>query len=100
MAQPPRPLTRRLLSDALLRYRIMSYVVGVMLILVFATIPFQSIDSVLGPIHGVLYLIYLITVVNLLVVYRLGLWTFVGMVAAGWCPFPGLHRWSGGDPGG
>jgi integral membrane protein len=78
---------RRLLSDALWRYRIMSYVVGVMLILVFATIPFQSIDAVLGPIHGGLYLVYLATVVNLLFRYRIGLWSFVGMVVAGWCPF-------------
>jgi integral membrane protein len=78
---------RRLLSDALWRYRIMSYVVGVMLILVFATIPFQSIDAVLGPIHGALYLVYLATVVNLLYRYSVGLWSFVGMVVAGWCPF-------------
>jgi integral membrane protein len=58
-----------------------------MLILVFATIPFPRIDAILGPIHGVLYIVYLVTVVNMLIVYRIGLWYFVGMVVAGWCPF-------------
>ena len=84
MAQPAGALTLR---DPLLRYRIMAWIVGVMLILVFATIPFPKIDAVLGPIHGVLYIIYLATVVNMLIAYRIGLWYFVGMVVAGWCPF-------------
>ncbi|HET9077923.1 MAG TPA: DUF3817 domain-containing protein [Acidimicrobiales bacterium] len=75
------------LRDPLLRYRIMAWIVGVMLIAVFATIPFPSIDAVLGPIHGVLYIIYLATVVNMLLAYRIGIWYFVGMVVAGWCPF-------------
>ena len=71
------------------RYRVMAWVVGVMLIAVFIfLIPaVNKVDGVLGPIHGVLYLVYLITVVNLMVVYRLGFWYFVGMVVAGWCPF-------------
>ena len=84
MAQPSGALTLR---DPLLRYRIMAWIVGVMLILVFATIPFPKIDAVLGPIHGVLYIIYLATVVNMLIAYRIGLWYFIGMVVAGWCPF-------------
>lgn len=75
------------LREPLVRYRIMAWIVGVMLILVFATIPFPSIDAVLGPIHGVLYIIYLATVVNMLIAYRIGIWYFVGMVVAGWCPF-------------
>ena len=65
----------------------MAWIVGVMLILVFATIPFPKIDAVLGPIHGVLYIVYLATVVNMLIAYRIGIWYFVGMVVAGWCPF-------------
>lgn len=75
------------LRDPLHRYRIMAWVVGTMLIIVFASIPFQSIEKVIGPIHGILYIIYLATVVNMLIVYRLGFWYFVGMVVAGWCPF-------------
>jgi len=67
----------------------MAWVVGVMLVLVFIfLIPaVNKVDGVLGPIHGVLYIIYLATVVNLLVVCRVGFWYFVGMVVAGWVPF-------------
>ena len=75
------------LSSPLIRYRVMAWIVGVMLILVFAAIPFGSVEAVLGPIHGVLYIVYLATVVNVLIAYRPGLWYFVGMVVAGWCPF-------------
>jgi integral membrane protein len=45
------------------------------------------VEKVIGPLHGVLYIVYLATVVNMLIVYRLGFWYFVGMVVAGWCPF-------------
>ncbi len=71
------------------RYRVMAWVVGVMLIAVFIfLIPaVNKVDGVLGPIHGVLYIVYLVTVVQMLVVYRLNFWYFVGMVVAGWCPF-------------
>jgi integral membrane protein len=65
----------------------MAWVVGTMLIAVFVAIPFQSVEKVIGPIHGVLYILYLATVVNMLIVYRLGFWYFVGMVVAGWLPF-------------
>jgi integral membrane protein len=75
------------LSSALLRYRIMAWIVGAMLIAVFCAIPFQSVEKILGPVHGFLYIGYLATVVNMLIAYRLGFWYFVGMVVAGWCPF-------------
>lgn len=75
------------LSSPLVRYRIMAWIVGTMLIAVFCAIPFQSVEKFLGPIHGFLYLVYLATVVNMLIAYRLGFWYFVGMVVAGWCPF-------------
>ncbi|MGC8512102.1 MAG: DUF3817 domain-containing protein [Acidimicrobiales bacterium] len=77
------------LSDPLWRYRVMAWVVGTMLILVFiGLIPaINSVDAVLGPIHGVLYIVYLATVVNMLVAYRLNIWYFIGMVTAGWFPF-------------
>jgi integral membrane protein len=73
-------------SGAVMRYRVMSYVVGVFLITVFVCIPFQSVEKVIGPIHGVLYLVYLVTVVELVIRARIGLWRFVGMVVAGWVP--------------
>ena len=70
------------------RYRLMAYVVGVMLIIVFiCLIPaINSADGVFGPIHGVLYIVYLVTVLNVIIYYRLGFWYFVGMVCAGFCP--------------
>lgn len=77
------------LKEPLTRYRIMAWVVGVMLILVFiGLIPaINSVDSVLGPIHGVLYIVYLATALNVVARYRVGFWVLVGMVVAGWCPF-------------
>lgn len=75
------------LRDPLIRYRIMAWIVGTMLIAVFVVIPFQSVEKVIGPIHGILYIVYLATVVNMLMVYRLRFWYFVGMVVAGLCPF-------------
>jgi integral membrane protein len=79
----------------LIRYRVMAYVVGVMLILVFVMIPFQPVEKIVGPLHGALYIVYLLTVVNMLVAYRLGLWMFAAMVAAGFCPFLSfvVERW-------
>jgi integral membrane protein len=65
----------------------MAWIVGTMLIAVFVSIPFQSVEQILGPVHGVLYIVYLATVVNMLIAYRLGFWYFVGMVVAGWVPF-------------
>jgi integral membrane protein len=83
------------LSGILLRYRIMAYIVGVMLIMVFCAIPFQSVERVVGPIHGVLYILYLAAALHLVVRARLGLWTLVAMVTAGWVPFVAfiVERW-------
>ena len=74
-------------ASAFKLYRVMAYIVGVMLIVVFVSIPFDSVERVVGLFHGVLYLIYLATVVNLMIRARLGLWPFVAMVVAGWIPF-------------
>jgi len=80
---------RRLATDTLFRYRFMSYVVGTMLIILFiGLIPaINSINKVVGPIHGVLYILYLVSAVMVLIRYRVGFWTFVAMVVAGFCPF-------------
>ena len=83
------------LARSLLLYRILAYIVGVMLIIVFCAIPFSSVEQVVGPIHGVLYLVYLAAALNLVVRARLGLWTLVAMVTAGWVPFVAfvVERW-------
>jgi integral membrane protein len=72
---------------ALIRYRIMAYIVGVGLILVFAGIPFQGFERVIGPIHGTLYIVYLIAGADLA---RRAHWTLGRMalvVLAGFIPF-------------
>jgi integral membrane protein len=65
----------------------MAYIVGVGLITVFICIPFDSVEKVVGFAHGMLYLLYLVTVLDLVRRARLNLWTFLGMVACGWVPF-------------
>jgi len=54
------------------RYRVMAYVVGVMLlVLTVVAIPLKyaadtpGVVAVVGPIHGVLYFLYLLTVLDL-----------------------------------
>lgn len=84
MAQPSRYLT---VTAALTRYRIMATVVGVMLLVVFIGIPFDRFESVVGPIHGALYIIYLLTVLDLVIRARLRLWPLIAMVVSGWVPF-------------
>ena len=53
-------------KSTLLRYRVMAYVVGVgLLVLVLIGVPLQyaadkpAVVEVVGPIHGVLYMVYL-----------------------------------------
>lgn len=79
------------------RYQIMAYVVGVMLIVVFiGLIPaINSMDAVVGPIHGALYIVYLVTVLQVWRDHRLPLWTVAAMVTAGWVPFVAfaVERW-------
>ncbi len=83
------------MSGALLRYRIMAYIVGVGLIVVFISIPFDAVEKVVGFTHGMLYLLYLVTVLDLVRRARLRFWTFVAMVACGWVPFMAfvVERW-------
>lgn len=60
------------MKGALLRYRVMAYVVGVMLlVLVFVAMPMkyvgddETLVEMVGPAHGFLYAVYLLTVVDL-----------------------------------
>jgi len=78
---------------SLVRYRAMAYVVGVgLLVLVCVGVPLQyaagrpGVVAVVGPIHGLLYIVYLLTVADLARRFRLGLGPLVALVAAGFVP--------------
>lgn len=81
-------------KKALWRYRVMAYVVGVgLLVLVGVGVPLQylasepAVVSVVGPVHGFLYIVYLLCVADLTRRFRLGLGQVVALVAAGLVPF-------------
>jgi integral membrane protein len=87
------------LRGTLARYRVMSYVVGVMLlILVFVAVPLRyaagvpEVSKVVSPIHGFLYIVYLVAGFDLALKAR---WTAKGTVLvllAGVVPF--LSFWA------
>ncbi len=88
--------------STLVRYRVMAYVVGVgLLVLVLIGVPLQyaadkpAVVQVVGPIHGVLYMVYLLTVADLARRFRLGLGQVIALVAAGFVPFLAFiaERW-------
>jgi integral membrane protein len=82
------------LTGAILRYRIMAYLVGIgLIVLVFIGIPLQygadapGVVKVVGPIHGALYIVYLLTALDLARRARFRLLQLAAMVAAGFVPF-------------
>jgi len=82
------------LQGALLRYRAMAYTVGVaLLVLVLVGVPLQlwahrpAVAGVVGPIHGFLYIAYLVTAADLIRRVRWPLTELVPMVLAGLVPF-------------
>ena len=82
------------LAGAVLRYRIMAYIVGTgLLILVFVGVPLQygagipQVAEVVGPIHGFLYIVYLLTAVDLARRARFTLLQLAAMIGAGFLPF-------------
>jgi len=86
----------------LIRYWVMAYVVGVgLLVLVLVGVPLQyaaakpAVVQVVGPIHGFLYIVYLVTVADLAHRFRLGLGQVIALVAAGFVPFLAFvaERW-------
>ena len=93
-------------TGPLVRYRVMAWIVGVMLIVVCVFIHVghwsivgyhtsRSVERVVGPIHGALYIVYLFTVLQLWIAARLR-WPMVAlMVTAGWLPFTAFiaERW-------
>ncbi|WP_029433787.1 DUF3817 domain-containing protein [Blastococcus sp. URHD0036] len=86
-------------AGALLRYRVMAYVVGVMLlVLVAVAMPLKyaadvpEVSAVVSPVHGFLYIVYLVTAFDLA---RKSRWTAKGTVLvllAGVVPF--LSFWA------
>jgi integral membrane protein len=94
------------MSGALTRYRVMAYVVGIGLaVLVFIGIPLQLAghDGVVrwvGMLHGYLYIVYLLTALDLfrrsrLSGGRLNIWHLLAMVCAGFVPILAFvaERW-------
>ncbi|HVQ19296.1 MAG TPA: DUF3817 domain-containing protein, partial [Actinomycetes bacterium] len=74
------------MNGALFRYRLMAWIVGVMLLLVTAAtfVKYLADDdrwiAIVGPIHGFLYMAYLLTVLDL--AFRLR-WSIVRTVVVG-----------------
>jgi integral membrane protein len=94
------------LATPLGRYRIMAWIVGVMLIFVYLFIHVGhwsifgyhtsvKVEDVIGPIHGALYIVYLFTVLQLALAAGLRLGMVALMVTAGWLPFTAFvaERW-------
>lgn len=89
-----------MLTTAMGRYRLMANVVGVLLlVLFFVAWPLRiwfdqpGVGKVVGPLHGLLYIVYLVTVFQLaLEIRRLfnrgssWLGTVAAMVMGGWVP--------------
>lgn len=82
------------MRGALLRYRVMAYIVGVgLVVLVFIGVPlrygagFRGVVAVVGPLHGFLYIVYLATALELAWRARLSIWRMAAMVGAGFIPF-------------
>jgi integral membrane protein len=81
------------INGALLRYRILAYMVGVgLFILVFIGIPLQIwahsevIVKIVGPIHGVLYIIYLLSAADLWVRAKYKIGRVIATILAGFVP--------------
>jgi integral membrane protein len=87
------PLTPAV-RGALIRYRVIAYVVGVMLLLLlFVAMPLKYLAddpgamNIIGPAHGFLYVVYLLATFDL---FRRVRWSFprlVLMALAGTVPF-------------
>ncbi len=81
------------LRQALGIYRVLAYIVGVGLAtLVFIGMPLQYfahdvvVVEIVGPIHGVFYIIYLVAALNLAFRARFSFLQLIGIVASGLLP--------------
>lgn len=82
------------MRGALTRYRVMAFVVGTALVvLVFVAIPLQywgndsRVAEIVAPIHGYLYIVYLVAAADLARRARWRLGRILLVVAAGFVPF-------------
>jgi integral membrane protein len=90
----PAPSVQRGLPGAFLRYRIMAFATGVLLVLlVFLAIPLKYLAhhpgpvSVIGTAHGFLFMVYLVTALDIGIRLRWP-WLKLGLVMlAGTVPF-------------
>ena len=89
----PPPLPRSI-KGALLRYRILAWVVGVgLVVLVLIGVPLQtaghndSVVKIVGPLHGFLYMLYLVLVLDLARRCRWNPIRMILVMAAGTVPF-------------
>ena len=81
-------------EGALMRYRVMAFIVGVgLVLLVFVGMPLRYfghqkiVVQVVGTLHGYLYLLYLVAAADLGRRARWRLGRLLGVVAAGFVPF-------------
>jgi integral membrane protein len=81
------------MSAALIRYRVLAYVVGVLLlVLVFVAMPLKyfadrpTMVAVVGPLHGFLYMVYLVVAFDLAVRARWSLRRTLPLLLAGTVP--------------
>ena len=87
-------LTTRGIQGALERYKVMAYIVGVgLIILVFIGVPLQygagvpQVAQIVGPVHGFLYIVYLVAALDLALRARFTLLQMAAMIGAGFVPF-------------
>ncbi|ONI67813.1 hypothetical protein BWI15_32555 [Kribbella sp. ALI-6-A] len=90
----PTPTLPASTRGALVRYRIIAYIVGVMLLLlVFVAMPLKyfadnpAVMNVVGPLHGFLYVVYLLFSFDLARRVRWPLTRLVLVALAGTIPF-------------
>ena len=90
------------LKDPLLRYRVMAWIVGVgLVVLVFVGVPLkyaahqQLVVEIVGPLHGFLYIVYLLVAFELAVRRRWPIWKAVLVLGAGTVPLLSfvVERW-------
>ena len=92
--QPAGVIVPKPVLSALLRYQIIAYVVGVgLIVLVLIGVPLKygadvdSVVAIVGPLHGVLYVVYLLLTLDLARRIRLNPIIMILVMLAGTIPF-------------
>lgn len=80
---------------ALLRYRVMAYVTGTLLLVLTVAVIWKytaggkvadDLTAVVGFAHGWLFVVYLVTVLNLGILTRMNWWRLIGVALCGFIP--------------